>query len=305
VCIAVARPDYALGARRTLIAVWAGAAVVLVGAVVLRLIGVAPLATHPIDYSPIVLVALGLLVSFVGEHARSILGMGYGTTVTGVLVALGLDPHMVVPAVLLLGILPASIDVGSYGWSDPSVPSPTRRLIGMGVIIAVAGMVGAVFGAWGALSLSGPALSGVIAAVLLAVGVLAAIEGRVSFRPLKGRVAAVVLGLVAGAGRGLMGGAYGPVLGSLDIDTEDSKTTTRAVLALPELLSCAAALAVFGIPASPPLWNLIGGLMVGSLVVKMLSALPVPPPAVEVARAVTAVGTIVLAGLLTLSTAAY
>ncbi len=141
--------------------------------------------------------------------------------------------------------------------------------------------------------------------MLLAVGVLAAIEGRVSFRPLKGRVTAVVLGLVAGAGRGLMGGAYGPVLGSLDIDTEDSKTTTRAVLALPELLSCAAALAVFGIPASPPLWNLIGGLMVGSLVVKMLSALPVPPPAVEVARAVTAVGTIVLAGLLTLSTAAY
>ena len=139
------------------------------------------LATHPIDYSPIVLVALGLSSPSWASMPRSILGMGCGTTVTGVLVALGLDPHggacRAAPR-----DRSASIDVGSYSGLIERA-SPTRRLIGIGVIIAVAGMVGAVFGAWGALSLSGPALSGVIAAVLLAVGVLAAIEGRVSFRP--------------------------------------------------------------------------------------------------------------------------
>lgn len=301
----MARPDYVSGARKTLVAVWGGAAVVLLAAVVLRLLGVAPLAAHPIEYSPIVLVALGLLVSFVGEYARSILGMGYGTTVTGILVAFGMDPHMVVPAVLLLGLLSASIEVGSYGWSDPSVPMPSRRLLEIGAIVAIAGMLGAVLGAWAAVSLPGSALAAVIAAVLVAMGLLTAVQGRVSFQPLKGRVAAVLLGLIGGTGRGLMGGAYGPVLGSLDMEASDSPETTRAVLALPELLSCAAALVVFGIPASPPLWNLIGGLMVGSLVAKMLSALPMPVPATEVARAVTVGGTMVLAGLLSLGAVAY
>jgi uncharacterized membrane protein YfcA len=290
-------------ARRIVIAVWAAAAAVLLLTVALRLLDVEPLALHPIEYTPAALVALGLLVSFVGEQARSVLGMGYGTTATGILVALGLEPHDVIPAVLLLGLLPAAIEVGSHGWADPNSPAPSRRLISMVAILAVVGVVGAGLGAWAAVSISPSALATAIAAVLLALGLLAALKGRVSLRPRRGTLAAAVFGLVAGAGRGFMGGAYGPVMEPLDLETEDDEDTTRATLALPELLSCGAALAVFGVPTSPALWNVVGGLMVGSLIVKMMSALPTPAPVVRGAALLTSISTFAVAGLLILAAA--
>ena len=47
------------------------------------------------------LVVLVMLVSFLGEYIDSSLGMGYGTTLTPILLLLGFEPLQVVPAVLV------------------------------------------------------------------------------------------------------------------------------------------------------------------------------------------------------------
>jgi len=52
-----------------------------------------------------------ILICFVCELMDSSLGMGYGTTLTPILLAIGYEPLQIVPTILLSGILKRSISI--------------------------------------------------------------------------------------------------------------------------------------------------------------------------------------------------
>lgn len=131
--------------HRIFIAVWALGLMVVAGLMLyFRLHAPAAANGGP---EPLVTPLIFLLVAalaFMCEAVDSSLGMGYGTTLTPVLLAAGFAPHSVIPAALfsqLLGGVFAGLLHHNYGNVDLRHNTPHSRVM---YLLAACGIVGAV-----------------------------------------------------------------------------------------------------------------------------------------------------------------
>ena len=151
-----------------------------------------------------------VVLAFVCESIDSTLGMGYGTTLTPILLALGYEPLEIVPAVLLsesiTGVM-AGIFHHEFGNVDLRPSSQDFKI---------------------AMVLIGLSLFGVLAAVIIAVnlpswilklyiGMLVLVMGLVILKNRKRKLPfswyrVGGLGLLAAFNKGISGGGYGPVV---------------------------------------------------------------------------------------------
>ncbi|MGC9469554.1 MAG: sulfite exporter TauE/SafE family protein [Anaerolineae bacterium] len=149
-------------------------------------------------------------LAFICELVDSSLGMGYGTTLTPVLLLLGYQPAEIVPAVLfsecVTGFL-AGVLHHEFGNVDLRPGSRDFKVAAMLSGMSVLGVVAAVLIA---IRLPTWAVKLYVGVLVLAIG-LAILWGRnKSFRFTWGRVAG--LGALAAFNKGISGGGYGPVV---------------------------------------------------------------------------------------------
>jgi len=144
------------------------------------------------------------------EFIDSSLGMGYGTTLTPLLLLFGYEPLQVVPAVLLSELL-TGITSGllHHGAGNVSFRRGSRHLH-VALLLIACSVVGAWPAAMVATQVSAAALKGFIGVIVVVVGVVTLATLNRTFGFSWGKIAG--LGIIAAFNKATSGGGYGPVV---------------------------------------------------------------------------------------------
>ena len=179
---------------------------------------------------------LGLL-SFGCELINASLGMGYGTTLTPILLLLGYPPAVIVPTVLLSGLVTGLISGGfHHAFGNLSLRSGSRDR-GVVLILASMGAIGAVGAVFVTRGLSSQVLEIYIGAMVFAMGLLVFAFRRHHLAFSYPRIIAVAA--VAAFNKGISGGGYGPLVVSGQILSGHGARNAVGVACLTEGLVCA------------------------------------------------------------------
>ncbi len=197
------------------------------------------------------------------EYMDSSLGMGYGTTLTPLLLIAGFEPLTIVPAVLLSELL-TGIAAGLLHQRDGNIDLPrdhrARRTLALLATLSGVGALGAVLLA---VRLPGPWFGYAIVAIVLAMGVmtLATANRRIRYRP----AGILAIGLVAAFNKGLSGGGYGPLVTSGQVVSGMPARQAVVITSLAEALTCLVGLAGYLALKGAPDWGLALPLTAGAL----------------------------------------
>jgi len=201
--------------------------------------------------------------ALVCEYIDSSLGMGYGTTLTPMLLIAGFEPLQIVPAVLFSELL-TGVAAGVLHHRDGNLDLfGDLRARRTALLLTLLSAVGAVVAALVAISLSRFWFSFAIAVIVLAMGVvtLATRHRRIPYRP----ASIVAVGLVAAFNKGLSGGGYGPLVTAGQVVSGMPARHAVAITSIAEALTCAVGLAAYGILTGSPDWSLAVPLAAGAL----------------------------------------
>jgi len=234
------------------------------------------------------------LIAFVAEYVDSTLGMGYGTTLTPVLLLMGYQPMQVVPAVLLSELLTGLL----AGWAHHSVGNAdfrprshngqsllqnvkalgcagaVRRALPfhlkIALLIAACSAIGTLGAVFLAVSISGYYLKLYIGVMVLLIGVSILCKRTRNLPFSRRRV--IGLGLLASFNKGMSGGGYGPVVtGGQILSGVDGKSAV-AITSLAEGLTCVVGFLAYLCIRSVQDWTLFPFLCLGALCSVPLSA---------------------------------
>jgi hypothetical protein len=152
------------------------------------------------------------LSAFIASFICSLftLGMGYGTTITPMLIILGFGPLQIVPVVLLSQFTIGAIGgflhhrVGNVNFQKGSMHTQVAS------ILAACSVVGTIVAVLIAVNISREVLTTFIAILVIAVGftLLITLRAHYGFSYVK----IIILGVIAAFNKGLSGGGYGPVV---------------------------------------------------------------------------------------------
>ena len=224
------------GLRRKRVRIWA--AVVLTIVLVLGIQAAVPgwrLLPDLTGLGPGVILAIFLTAMFC-EYIDSSLGMGYGTTLTPLLLLAGFEPLQIVPCVLLSEFVSGTA-AGLMHHRDGNVDFlRDRQARGTAVLLSTLSVVGAVTAVTLALSMSKFWLTAIIAIIILSVGVatLATVRRRLQYR--RGHIIAV--GAVAAFNKGLSGGGYGPLVTAGQVVSGVPAKSAVAITSIAEAFTC-------------------------------------------------------------------
>jgi hypothetical protein len=170
------------------------------------------------------------------EFLDSSLGMGYGTTLTPLLMVAGYTPLDIVPAVLLSELM-TGLAAGVMHQRDGNVdflrdPRARRTAVLLGSLSGV----GALLAVWLALSISKQGLGMAISAIVLTMGVVILATRRHQLPYHAGGI--VVIGAVAAFNKGLSGGGYGPLVTAGQVVSGLPAKQAVAITSLAESLTC-------------------------------------------------------------------
>jgi len=149
-----------------------------------------------------------LVLAFVCEFIDSSLGMGYGTILTPLLIIIGFEPIVVVPAVLLsqaFGGLSASVFHHQFENVSFSSKSIDLKIV---LVISGFGLIATVFGAFVSLNISKFALNSYIGILVLIMGIIILLNRSFTFT--WGKMVGV--GLLSAFNKGMSGGGFGPIV---------------------------------------------------------------------------------------------
>ncbi|MEA1950895.1 MAG: sulfite exporter TauE/SafE family protein [Planctomycetota bacterium] len=233
------------------------------------------------------------------EFIDSGLGMGYGTTLTPMLLLAGFSPLQIVPCVLLSEFvtgLTASVMHHRDGNVDFFGDKQARLTAMLLSILSVVGTVAAV-----TLALRIPEfwLKGIIAIIILSVGIATLATVRRRFRYRRGHI--IALGAVAAFNKGLSGGGYGPLVTAGQVVSGISPKNAVAITSLAESLTCLVGLVAYMIMAPHKIeWALAAPLTVGAMLSVPMATLTVKQMPEALMR--VSVGTVTcLLGVLTVA----
>lgn len=175
--------------------------------------------------------AIIVIMAMVGELIDSSLGMMYGTMMSPILILMGYDPKIVVPAVLIsqgLSGLVATVRHHSIGNSNFALTTHETKIAWA---IIIPGIFATALGAFVASSISGLTISVYIGALVVVIGGLCISPKEFSFSWAK----MWGIGLLAGFNKAMSGGGFGPVtttgkvLGGVDPKVSIATTTYAEV----------------------------------------------------------------------------
>jgi len=263
-----------------------------------------------------------VIIAFLAEYIDSTLGMGYGTTLTPVLLLLGFEPLQVVPAVLLSELITGLLagfthhSVGNVDFRPKTtnvkvilekigelgcVESFKRGIplhLKIVLLIASCSFLGTILAVFVAVSLPTFYLKVYIGLLILAIGIgiLATVNKKYGFSWKK----IIGLGLLASFNKGMSGGGYGPVVTGGQLLSGVEGKNAIGITSLAEGLTCIVGVIVYSLTISSIDWILAPYLILGAIFSVPLSAYTVKRIKTRKLRFVIGIVTIVL-GLATLA----
>jgi uncharacterized membrane protein YfcA len=256
--------------ERIYLAVWAFAIVVVAGSMLYFRVHEPASRTGGLEpaVSPLVFAGLALL-AFLCEGVDHALGMGYGTSLTPMLLTAGFLPLSVVPAALfsqLLGGAAAGLMHHNYGNVDLRPSSPHFRVM---YVLALPGIIGGVAAVLLSIHLPAYYVKLYVGLLVLAIGIFVWFSPRLVTRMSFPRVAG--MGLLAAFNKGLTGGGYGPIVtGGQVLSGVNSKAAVGITAAAESITVVAALIALYATGHSLN-WALAVPLCVGALASTPLS----------------------------------
>ncbi|MCK4413352.1 MAG: sulfite exporter TauE/SafE family protein [Candidatus Eisenbacteria sp.] len=203
------------------------------------------------------------VLAFFAEYVDSSLGMGYGTTLTPMLMIFGFSPLQVVPAVLLSEFI-SGITSGALhhrtGNVDLGRGTRARRTMQILVACSVVGTVAAVLLA---VSLPKPIVKGYIGFMILGIGFFIIYGRRLMGRFSWGKIIGV--GTIAAFNKGISGGGYGPVVTGGQILSGVGEKSAIGITSFAEGLVCLVGLILYLVLQGGVAWGLALPLMLGAI----------------------------------------
>ena len=262
-----------------------------------------------------------IVIAFLAEYVDSTLGMGYGTTLTPVLLLFGFEPLQVVPAVLLSELITGLLagfthhSVGNVNFKPATMNLKriylaiknlgVRESFKLGVphnlkvalLIGSCSIIGTVIAVFVAINIPGFYLKLYIGILVLTIGAVILLTLNKNFGFSWKKITG--LSLIASFNKGISGGGYGPVVtgGQLLAGVEGKKVI--GITSLAEGLTCIVGVAVYLLTKSTINWTLAPYLIIGAVVSVPVSAITVKKITTGKLRLIIGVVTVVL-GLATL-----
>jgi len=262
--------------------------------------------------------------AFICEYVDSTLGMGYGTTLTPVLLLIGFAPMQIVPVILLSelisGILagifhhfegnvdfkPKTMDIfkikdmiKSYGFFNGlrSTLSFHSKIV---LLLGSCSIIGTLVAVFIAVNIPKFWLKLYIGVLVLSMGLIILILNKKNFKFSKKKI--FFLGFLASFNKGMSGGGYGPVVTSGQILSGINGKSAVGITSLAEGLTCLAGVIAYTLISTNPIdWILAPYIVTGAVLSVPFSAKSVKYISTNRLKLAIAILTIVL-GILTIVT---
>jgi hypothetical protein len=204
-----------------------------------------------------------LPLAFVCEYIDSSLGMGYGTSLTPILLLMGYPPLQVVPAVLFSEFV--------TGWSAAFFHHEIKNVdfsrrsadTKVAVVLSVFALVGTVISVLVAVNLPADILKLWIGAIVATMGVIILATCKTPPRFSWGRI--IGLGTLASFNKGMSGGGYGPlVMGGQMLSGVGVKNAV-GITSISESVTCFVGLVTYFLVKDGVDWTLAPWLMAGAV----------------------------------------
>ena len=209
-------------------------------------------------------------LAFVCESVDSSLGMGYGTTLTPLLLLMGYEPLEIVPAVLfsefITGLL-AGVFHHEFGNVDLK---PGTRDSKIAAVLATLSIVGVLLAVGIAVRLPAWVVKLYIGVVVLAIG-LVILKNSQRELPFSWRRIGV-LGFVAAFNKGISGGGYGPVVTGGQVLAGVRGRSAIGIASLAEGITSIAGVAIYYASGVSISWHLAPSLLLGAVLSVPLAA---------------------------------
>ncbi|MCX7597741.1 MAG: sulfite exporter TauE/SafE family protein [Armatimonadetes bacterium] len=256
--------------KRTLTVAWViSAAVVGAGALSLTLLG-DEIGQRLLTHGPWLALALVVPLSFMAEYVDSSLGMGYGTTLTPMLLLLGFPSKVVVPAVLVQELISGSLNAASHHAFGNVDMRLRGRALRLALLLGICGLVGGLATSSLAARLPEKPAKLVTGLIVLSMGPLVWAAAR--FRQSLSWWRAGVLGLVAAGNKGFMGGGYGPIITAGQVVAGVAPREAVAITSLSEVFTCVGGLVGYFAAGTALNWPFVAGLVAGGSVAAIFGA---------------------------------
>jgi uncharacterized membrane protein YfcA len=236
-------------------------------------------------------------LAFACEFVDSSLGMGYGTSLTPLLLLLGFHPLQVVPAVLFSEFV-TGLSAAFFHHSVRNVNfNPHSKDTKVAAVLSTFAVIGTVVSVIIALRLPPHILKIWIGAIVIAMGIaILASLGRVP-RFSWGRITA--LGTVASFNKGMSGGGYGPLVMGGQILSGIGVKNAVGITSLSESVTCLVGIVMYftlkdGVDWSLAPWLMAGAVLSVPFAAHTLKRIPEHKAKIAVAFVVTGLGILTL-----------
>ena len=214
-----------------------------------------------------------VLLSFACGYVDASLGMGYGSTLTPLLLLLGFKPLDVIPAIVASQLAGGAAGSLAHHYVGNVDLHPGRRSFKVAAVLAVTSLAGAVFGALLASRVPELYLQVWVGVLVCGVGVATiALYGR-HFQFSWKRI--IALGVFAAFNKGTTGGGYGPVIMGGQLLAGVASKDAVGITTLAETLTCVTGTVTFVVASGGVRWPLAPFLIAGALAAVPFSALTV------------------------------
>jgi uncharacterized membrane protein YfcA len=239
-----------------------------------------------------------ILLAFVCEYIDSSLGMGYGTTLTPLLLLMGYQPLQIVPAVLLSELF-TGLSAGFFHHKAKNVNLKIGTIaFKIAIVMAGCSVFGTLIAVFVALKISSFVLKLYIGILVLSMGILILVTLNKTFRFTWKKITS--LGILAAFNKGISGGGYGPLVTSGQILSGVNSKNAIGITSLAEGLTCLVGVITYLAFTNHTIeWVLAPSLVVGALASVPFSALTVKRLRIHWLKIAVGVGTLIL-GLVTL-----
>lgn len=178
------------------------------------------------------------LISFFPALIDSSLGMGYGFTVTPLLLLLGYNPVEAVPAVLISSVVGDVL--GSYFHQEYKNVDFNlgRRSLKIAIVIGAFGDIGAIFGALLAIGISTLYLKTYIGILVSLLGFFVLFSDKLRIKMDFSWPRMILIGVIGAFNKGISGSGFGPVVTTGGLLSGLDEKSTVAIQCLSELPVC-------------------------------------------------------------------
>ncbi len=229
-----------------------------------------------------------IIIAFLCEYMDSTLGMGYGTTLTPVLLLFGFKPLQIIPVVLLselitgvlagifhhregnVNLMPKSTNIPliikklkSLGYIESfkrGIPSHLK----IALLLAICSIIGTIVAVFVVLNIPKFWLKIYIGLLVLSMGIIIIICLNKKFNFSWKKI--TTLGLIASFNKGMSGGGYGPVVTGGQILSGVESKSAVGITSLAEGLTCLVGVIAYIVISKSPLdWRLAPFIITGAV----------------------------------------